>query len=772
MRIIWLFWMVCLFVASVSAQPALTGKIIDGKGEAVQLVNISLFSVLDSNYICGTTTDRHGKFRIQNPSAQVVVLRISCVGYKTQNIRAVSGDLGKITLCSYTTKLDEVSVIGDAVFFQEDKLICFPTREQIERSPTGMILIDRLGLPGINLDLVSNSISAIGGGKVIILINDRPSGLRELQGIPAKNIIKVEYSDTPSARFPDAAIILNFMVKRLENGGSVSFDLTNGLSAVYGEDIMYLKLYKKKSQYSFYYNPQFRKFNSQYRTYDEKFFLLYDTLNRAEIGLKDDFSYLFNNLYLGYNNQKDKRIIDFSLSGKINHTPDNNYRSFMLNSHYRDTLNMTDHAESKNYLPRMSFYYQQGWGKDQWLYFNTTAGYNNGSYQRKYAEYIFDKTVSAFNTHSGEEQHYYSGSVLYKNSFTYPKKVWRSIFSAGLTHYYSHTRNNSFVNGGTENVTTMDYHQTTFNGMLYFIKKNFLIAGMLGLNRSSYDIENKKTVYYGFSPVVGMIYQMTKKWKLTWEGEVKNLYPSLSQLNTFDLFVDNYQIQRGKEDLRQALAYKNSLSFAYLNQKFQFFSRWKYHFTDRPVMEYSCLEGEKIIRGIDNQKAFHFLNAELESGGKNLFGHLTVIGYGGVKRYISKGHSYSHILNDFYYGGRINLSYGKWELNTSLLYRVNDSFFGETMIRREDGNKITLSYINNNLLASFGVLNPFAHGYGEGRTNYSVSAPYSNYRYINQINNLFFVKLVKVFNWGKTLKVPEKELPESELESSIRKIDK
>lgn len=771
MKILFLFIGI-YFSVSVFAQYKITGKIIDEKGSPLSLVNVSLHSARDSSYINGTTTDGDGEFRILNNTFKLGILKFSCIGYKTKRIPTLTGNLGNITLISDTTALDEVRVTADPVFFKEDKLIYIPTREQLERSPTGMILLERLGMPGINMDIMSSSVSVSGGGKVVILMNGRPVDLKELQGIPAQNILRVEYSDLPSARFPDAAVTLDFIVKRMDNGGSVSLDLTNGLSTIYGEDMIYLKLYKRRAEYSFYYNPQFRGFDSQYRTYDETFVLGKDTITRTELGLKDKLHYLLNNLYVGYNNQKGDRIFDVALSGAVNHTPKNNYSSLMLNSCYQDTLDMWDRTANKNYSPRLSFYYQRRLGSDQWFYFNGSGGYNQGKYRRKYGEYLDRDATTVFETQSRERQQYYSGSVLYKKSFIVPEKKWRSFFCVGLTHHYSYTRSSSWMDGQEKNSTSMEMNQSTLNCMLYFIKKNLLLAGVMGIDRFSYEVGGRKMIQYGFIPVLGMEYQMNKFWKLGWEGEVRNTLPTLSQLNDLDLFVDDYQIQRGKSDLKQSLSYKNSLYLKYLYRKFQFSSRWKHHFIDRPIMEHTYSEGGKIVRGVDNHKGFHLLNAELEGAVNKFAGHFSIRCYGGVRRYISEGNDYIHTLNDFYYGGRLNIFYGRWELNCSFIDRVNDSFYGETMIRQERGNKIVLSYVKKDILLSLGILNPFSGSYGEARVNSSNLAPYSNYRYVDQVNNMFFIKLVKVFVWGKTREVPKKELQDYQLESSIRKIDK
>ena len=93
-------------VESVLQQKAISGKVVDSKGESIIGAN-----VMEKGTTNGTITDFDGKFSL-NVSAKAV-LQVSYIGYKTQEIPASQLKAGAvITLKEDTEVMDEVVVIG------------------------------------------------------------------------------------------------------------------------------------------------------------------------------------------------------------------------------------------------------------------------------------------------------------------------------------------------------------------------------------------------------------------------------------------------------------------------------------------------------------------------------------------------------------------------------------------------------------------------------------------------------------------------------------
>ncbi len=96
------------------------GTVKDPQNKAVPFANVVLFSLPDSTFVEGTTTDDLGKFLLK--SEQEVTkgyLEISCIGYETQTVPAKE-QLGNIILKEATNELGEVVVKASRPTFKMD----------------------------------------------------------------------------------------------------------------------------------------------------------------------------------------------------------------------------------------------------------------------------------------------------------------------------------------------------------------------------------------------------------------------------------------------------------------------------------------------------------------------------------------------------------------------------------------------------------------------------------------------------------------------------
>lgn len=92
--------------AAASAQPKkVTGKVVDANGEPV--IGATVIEDGTSN---GTVTDFDGNFSLNIPEGKF--LTISYIGYKSQNMKAVSNKIMNIVLKEDSGLLDEVVVVG------------------------------------------------------------------------------------------------------------------------------------------------------------------------------------------------------------------------------------------------------------------------------------------------------------------------------------------------------------------------------------------------------------------------------------------------------------------------------------------------------------------------------------------------------------------------------------------------------------------------------------------------------------------------------------
>ncbi|MDR3287654.1 MAG: carboxypeptidase-like regulatory domain-containing protein, partial [Prevotellaceae bacterium] len=740
----------CITIMTVNAQ-AISGIVVDETGMPIESVNVVL-NTTDSVFIEGTATNKSGEFILQKGDDSIKRLIFSHTSYQTKTISITHGNIDTIVMLSNVHSLSEAVVIASNTIFKDGKRIITPTAEQIAKSPTGLFLLDKLILPRLIVDIDKNSVSAI-GGNVVTLINGREADNYEIVALDAKNIISVEYSDIPLARFAGASIIINFIVKQIEKGGTFTTDLTNGLVTVYGEDYFFTKFYNGASQFSMSYWPQFRDFKSQWRENEETFYINGTTIQRKEQGENDRFRYLVNNLSFRYNYFKNNRIFDVSLTNRIENYPDNNYKSKLFTNTSNDTLFMTDNSQNTAFTPNLRLYYQEPLGKHQMLYATLSGGYAKRNYKRDYKEMLNDNTVeNYFYSDVDENQQVYNASVSYENDIKLEKSGWTMTFDAALKHNYSTTKNN--YNNTIKNTSTkIDVNRSELSASLTFTKDKSYINVSTSLYRNANAIGDIKNTYYNL--YVGLSGQYTfSKTSSIWSDFMlsHNRSPSLSDLSNVDQFIDSIQIRRGNPNLSNPKYYQNRTSFDFETKNLYLSFEIKYEYMAKPVMETSFLEGKYIIRTVENHKSFHEISPYLYLNATKLWNFLSVQFCTGIRRNLSYGNTYTHAITYFFLWSKVSFMYKKWQLSYSFYQNSNDSFWGETLDRSEGGDRITLYYIHPKFYVGIGCFDPFtASTLSSATINHSEVAPYRRYQHISAFRGGkgFFVRFGKTLRWGQ-----------------------
>jgi len=108
---LWIFVCWLIFSGTAIAQTkTITGNVKDTKGDAVPGVAISVKGTPTK----GTTTDGNGKFSLAGVDSKTV-LRVSSIGFETQEVSVGNKSLVEITLVENAASLEEVVVVGYGV---------------------------------------------------------------------------------------------------------------------------------------------------------------------------------------------------------------------------------------------------------------------------------------------------------------------------------------------------------------------------------------------------------------------------------------------------------------------------------------------------------------------------------------------------------------------------------------------------------------------------------------------------------------------------------
>lgn len=156
--------LVCLFLITIISQLfiysqgiVISGKLVDSdSGNAVEYGTVRLLSLPDSALVVGGVSSADGSFKLQTETKGSFLLKISCIGYKTQDIplqySRLSVNMGIIKLSSDAIMLDEAVVTAEAppVKMEEDTVVYNASAYKVTEGAVLEELIEKL--PGAEVD--------------------------------------------------------------------------------------------------------------------------------------------------------------------------------------------------------------------------------------------------------------------------------------------------------------------------------------------------------------------------------------------------------------------------------------------------------------------------------------------------------------------------------------------------------------------------------------------------------------------------------------------
>lgn len=224
------------------AQSKIEGRLTNAKSEPLPYVSLILLNATDTSFVKGAVSDPEGKFIIDNVHNGNYVLVGSFVGYKKSTLSKIeipsqrNLNVGTLVLEEEVTELNEVTVTSTKQQFElkQDRIVMnvasFPTMS----GNTGLEVLQKT--PGLMVNRQSSSISVLGKGEVLIMINGKVQRIpgevlmARLQSMRAENIESIEIIHQPPAKYDasGAAGIINIVLKENNMEG------TNGTATVMG----------------------------------------------------------------------------------------------------------------------------------------------------------------------------------------------------------------------------------------------------------------------------------------------------------------------------------------------------------------------------------------------------------------------------------------------------------------------------------------------------------------------------------------------------------
>jgi hypothetical protein len=232
-----------LWSTFVIAQSRIEGQLVNPKTGPLPFASLILLNAADSSLVKGEISDANGVFRIENVQSGRYLLIGSLMGYKKSTLSKIelqsqqTLSLGSLVLEEVATELNEIVIQANKPVFEQrlDRLVmnisALPTMTGI----TGLELLQKT--PGLIVNRQTGSISVLGKGEVLIMINNKVQRMpaevlmARLQSMRAENIERIEVIHQPPAKYDasSAAGIIHIVLKENNmDGTNSSVALTGG----------------------------------------------------------------------------------------------------------------------------------------------------------------------------------------------------------------------------------------------------------------------------------------------------------------------------------------------------------------------------------------------------------------------------------------------------------------------------------------------------------------------------------------------------------------
>lgn len=732
---------------SLLAANKITGKIIDeSNNQHIEYANVSLLAQ-DSTFVTGAATDNGGSFLLKEVKDGDYILCISCVGYEHSylSIRNLQNNLalGELPLSPDNIVLEGVTVTASPVIKKTDRQIILPTEMQTKAASNGISLLRNLQLSRILVNPIDNTITVPGGDNVQLRINGVEVTQAEITAIRPADVIRIEYIDNPGARYGNAGAVLNYIVKRRESGGSISADLTNGVSKQgFGEYNFAAKYHFNKSELSTTAYWERRDLKWTRENY-EVFHFPDICQENIEVGEPTKVKYDLLNFNLNYSYQdNEKQLLNIAFRNQYNDVPSSMSDRISTLHEGDNSYSISDLSASKVLIPSLDIYYQRNLKNKQTIYADIVASYLDSKNERTFMQKALNNDDADTDIYSLTKGEKYSviGEGIYEKQFNTGK------FTGGIKHTQAYLQNR--YSGNVASKITMNTAETyAFAEYQSKIKKLDYTVG-IGAMRTYSSQGDESSEKYIFKPSVSLSYSINEQWFFRYNGYISGYAPSLSDLNDISQEMDKYQIRKGNPDLKSVTFYTNTLSASWQSRYVSVDLFGRYSYDDKPIMENTYFEDGRFARTTENHKGFHRINLETSVQIRPYKEYISIKITPFLNRYISYGNSYTNTHTNIGLRGSLMAMYKNWalmaEMNTS-----NHTLWGETITKDEKLHTLMVGYNTEKWSLSAGVINPFTKTYRQEVENLSESAPYRQFAFSKNMRQFFMVNASFTLDFGK-----------------------
>ena len=640
-----------------------------------------------------------------------------------------------------TIELGEVEIKAAKVIHKPDGQIIYPTETQKNASHSGYSILQKLSLPNIRVDEVSQSLSAIDGrGSIQLRINGIIVGREEMLALSPGSISRIDFIDNPGVRYGEGiAYVINILTRRADSGYTVGIDLAQALTAKSGNDLIYGKWNAGNSELSLSYNFGYKDFKGN-RTDETAHYRLTDgavrTIGRNDIASRSrSFS---NGLQLKYNlADSADYVFQASLKADFSHIPNNYNRKRIIEED--EQYIATQRERNRSSSPVLDLYFFKQLTSRQSLTLNAVGTYIATSLRSSYDEgapYAYQVEGKTYSLMS---------EAIYEN------RLKPFTFTAGANYMQKYTRNE--YTGDVNSVNPMHnrsvYAFAEINGTLGPVRYVAGVGGSyLDYRQQAHDYQ-----YWLFRPKASVAYNPVQAVQLKYDFQISEHVSRVAMISNTSIRNNSMEWTLGNPDIRPNREQAHTFQISYTHPRFQSFVQAYGKRCHQPNMAtYIRTEDNRFVYTQLNQKEIDVLNLMLYANGWIVPDKLSIALSGTLFRCFNFGEDYTHCKT--FYSGTANVQAYLGKLTLSAFMDSGFRFLeGETEGFNGSFVSLNASYRYKNLNLSLAWQQPFRNRYKQFQSDvYNRYVRKTTALHCRDLGNFVSLNIAWKFSQGRAYK--------------------
>lgn len=640
-----------------------------------------------------------------------------------------------------TIELGEVEIKAAKVIHKPDGQIIYPTETQKNASHSGYSILQKLSLPNIRVDEVSQSLSAIDGrGSIQLRINGIIVGREEMLALSPGSISRIDFIDNPGVRYGEGiAYVINILTRRADSGYTVGIDLTQALTVKSGNDLIYGKWNAGNSELSLSYNFGYKDFKGN-RTHETAHYLLTDgsthTIERNDLASR---SRNFNNgLQLKYNlADSADYVFQASLKADFSHIPNNYNRKRIIEED--EQYIATQRERNRSSSPVLDLYFFKQLTPRQSLTLNAVGTYIATSLRSSYDEgapYAYRVEGKTYSLMS---------EAIYEN------RLKPFTFTAGANYMQKYTKNK--YTGDVNSVNPM--HNRSVYAFAEIKGKLGLIRYVAGVGGSYLDYRQQAHdyQYWLFRPKASVAYNPVQAVQLKYDFQISEHVSRVAMISNTSIRNNSMEWTLGNPDIRPNREQAHTFQISYTHPRFQSFVQAYGKRCHQPNMAtYIRTEDNRFVYTQLNQKEIDVLNLMLYANGWIVPDKLSIALSGTLFRCFNFGEDYTHCKT--FYSGTANVQAYLGKLTLSAFMDSGFRFLeGETEGFNSSFVSLNASYRYKNLNLSLAWQQPFRNRYKQFQSDvYNRYVRKTTALHCRDLGNFVSLNIAWKFSQGRAYK--------------------